>query len=409
MFQTDRSPKMPERVTLSICIPTYHRARYLACLLQDLAKQLPELGFSYELLIGDNASPDETADVVRSYEGQLNIRYFRRNQNIGGDANLSLLYEEAVGDYLVYLADDDFLIIDAVRECVHSLEAAPELGAVFAPWFIHDRIDGKDVTQFYALDSEVRIDAGSHCELFILLLNKHIFPEIYIIRTSIAKSMITPQSRFAFAFFPRIAGILDRSAVLFSKRPFYRSVSRYFEDEVRIQAGNEQVKDGWDCYRGGLEYIYAKFSEQLSEEDRRICRRGIDQFVDIRMQVGLRLRTAEGKFWIDNYYIANRLISNGRRDMLPAPYDQYRVNAAMEYLLELKPFAAAAARFAYFQDDSPIVLTMAHGFAQANFDVIQDRETPIEKNTILVTTRRAFPVPEGVVSVSEPDLLARFP
>ena len=53
-------PTRDDPPVLSICVPTFNRARYLECLLEDLASKIGELGCSYELLIGDNASEDET-------------------------------------------------------------------------------------------------------------------------------------------------------------------------------------------------------------------------------------------------------------------------------------------------------------------------------------------------------------
>ena len=63
------SPAIDHSPVLSICVPTFNRARYLDCLLQDLAAHIGELGFSYEVLIGDNASEDDTAGVVRQVRG----------------------------------------------------------------------------------------------------------------------------------------------------------------------------------------------------------------------------------------------------------------------------------------------------------------------------------------------------
>ena len=90
---------------LSICLSTFNRARYLDCLLQDLVTHIGELGCTYELLIGDNASEDQTPEVVRRYESQLAMRYIRRPQNVGPERNRSQLLGAAKGRYVVFLAD----------------------------------------------------------------------------------------------------------------------------------------------------------------------------------------------------------------------------------------------------------------------------------------------------------------
>ena len=144
---------------LSICVPTFNRARYLDCLLADLVAHIEELGYSYELLIGDNASEDDTADVVRKYEDQLALRYIRRPNNVGAVQNISQLFGAAKGRYVVYLADDDLLRLEVLGRYIGYLEANPEVGAVFAPWFLHDRVAGEDFDQFYSIEQETCIPA----------------------------------------------------------------------------------------------------------------------------------------------------------------------------------------------------------------------------------------------------------
>lgn len=394
---------------LSICVPTFNRARYLECLLQDLSEQINKLGMSYEVLIGDNCSQDSTPQVVAKYAQHLNLVYVRRPENLGPYENLNQLYRTARGRYTVYLADDDFLILDAVRDIIQVMEAHPNIGVTFAPWFIHDRVERQDIAKFYSLDSDTVISCGNHVNLFKLLIEKHIFPEIYIARTELRQAINLPVSPSAFIFFTQAALMVDRTSVLFAQKPFYRSVSKYFEDENRTQEGNEEVKIGWDRYRGGMEYILSRFSSQLSAEDLAKCRAAIDRFAAIRLSVGLRLRTIENKNWMDNYYLAARLKSTGYEELLPAPYDHYRVNAALEYLLNLKPFLPLATKYAYLASAPPLILTYAIGFANADFQIMGDTSEPTMEQTIFITNKNNRSSSEGLIVVNEADLIGLFP
>lgn len=400
---------MNQSPTLSICVPTFNRARYLECLLDDLVAQIPEFGFSYELLIGDNCSEDDTTDVVSRFKGQLNIRYFRRPWNLGSDRNVSQLFAAARGRYLLYLADDDLIVLGSLGRHLAYLEANPDVGAVFAPWFLHDRVDGQDLDQFYSVAQETCIPAGNHGALFDLLVNGHIFPEIYVARTSLVLDAAKPANTFAFHYFVLVAGMVDKAAVAFRPEPFYRSVTRYFPNESRNQAGIEEVKIGWDRYRGGLEYILAKVAHLLDSDNLAWCHRAIDHFVRVRMNVALRLRTLDGKDWVDNYYIANRLRSVGDDSFLPAPYETYRVNAALEYLLNLQPFYPEPSTIVYYLDDPPTTLMQANGFAEAGLVARADRSLPLLVNTILLTSREPAVSEGAVFAISEAELLARFP
>ena len=72
---------------LTIAIPTYNRATCLRELLSVLTDQLRHES-RVELLISDNASPDQTPAVVKDFVTRgLQVRYIRNTQNIGPDAN----------------------------------------------------------------------------------------------------------------------------------------------------------------------------------------------------------------------------------------------------------------------------------------------------------------------------------
>lgn len=407
--QTIMVPSQSIQPLLSICIPTYNRAPYLNCLLHDLEAHIDELRLPYEVLIGDNCSQDDTSVVVAQHAQKLNLVYVRHTQNLGAYENLNQLYLAARGRYTIYLGDDDLLLLDAVHDLIQVMESNPSIGVTFAPWYLYDRLENRDWMQFYTLESDTVVAQGDHASLFTLLVNRHLFPEIYIARTDLRKSINLPVCPSAFIFFTQAAAMVDRTSVLFAQRPFYRSVTRYFENESRAQSGHEEVKIGWDRYRGGLEYILSRFAHTLSAQDLAMCRSGIDRFAAIRMGVGLRLRTADNKDWVENYYLAARLLSTGYRDLLPAPYDFYRVNAALEHLLSLKPFLPQATQFAYMADDPPLSLMNAQGFSSAPFRVLQDATESIPDKTVLVTVKRDLPSTLGVTITREMDLLALFP
>ncbi len=93
---------------ISILIPTYNRARYLADALESaLAQDYP----NYEVVVSDNASTDGTAEVVARYLADPRLRYYRNPENLGIGANWTkLLYDYARGDYGKCLPDDDYLV-----------------------------------------------------------------------------------------------------------------------------------------------------------------------------------------------------------------------------------------------------------------------------------------------------------
>ncbi len=92
---------------LEILIPTYNRKNYLRDTLEALtAPESPVRNLSITIL--DNASTDGTSQLVQEYKSKYpNIKHIRRNQNVGGNANIARAFEEATHEYFWILADDD--------------------------------------------------------------------------------------------------------------------------------------------------------------------------------------------------------------------------------------------------------------------------------------------------------------
>jgi abequosyltransferase len=109
---------------LTIAIPTYKRASCLKDLLSVLAVQIKDEP-RVELLISDNASPDETPSVVQEFAAHgLCIRYVRNAQNIGADANFLQCFEQARGRYVWLFSDDDLIVPGGIAKILTYCEAA---------------------------------------------------------------------------------------------------------------------------------------------------------------------------------------------------------------------------------------------------------------------------------------------
>lgn len=112
----------PERPLLTIAIPTYNRSGCLAQLLEFLAPQLAG-ETRVELLISDNASPDDTPEVVASFQARgTELTYSRNETNIGSDANFIRCYEMARGEYVWIFGDDDIIVPGGLQEVLSRLE-----------------------------------------------------------------------------------------------------------------------------------------------------------------------------------------------------------------------------------------------------------------------------------------------
>ncbi len=119
-----------ERPILSICIPTYNRARYLPECLSSIVSQLEvkEMGDNVEIVIADNASTDNTEDIVKEYQKlHANIIYFRNEKNIGFDRSFARLLERSTGIYCLSLGDDDALFPGALNHILAKIKEMPDV------------------------------------------------------------------------------------------------------------------------------------------------------------------------------------------------------------------------------------------------------------------------------------------
>ena len=110
-----------ENYLLSICIPTFNRARYLK---QCLNSIIIQKGFEeIEVVISDNYSTDGTQEIGNEYSKKYsNIRYFRNDKNVA-DMNFSLVFQRAKGslrkltnDTVVYKAGAIKYMLDIAKE-----------------------------------------------------------------------------------------------------------------------------------------------------------------------------------------------------------------------------------------------------------------------------------------------------
>ena len=119
------------RPLLTLAVPTFNRSRFLATFLAAIAPQLK--GESrVEFLISDNASPDDTGELVRRYASQgLTLRYIRNDTNVGADRNILQCFEQASGKYVWICGDDDVVEPTGLERLLAHLESAPEYDIVF--------------------------------------------------------------------------------------------------------------------------------------------------------------------------------------------------------------------------------------------------------------------------------------
>lgn len=117
-----------EQPLLSICIPTFNRAKDLERCLYSIYSQIGDCSL-IEVVVSDNASSDETGEVIRKY-GKIHssLRHWRNETNIGAERNILKLLDGARGVYVKLQGDDDFFVDYSVLPLLNVIQTNRDCG-----------------------------------------------------------------------------------------------------------------------------------------------------------------------------------------------------------------------------------------------------------------------------------------
>lgn len=110
---------------LTVAIPTYNGANTI-CDMLDLL--LPQIDDRVEVLVSDNCSTDNTAEIISKYkEIYPQIKYVKNEKNIGPDANFLNALRISHGKFVLLLSDDDIFIENSLDNILFFLEENPDI------------------------------------------------------------------------------------------------------------------------------------------------------------------------------------------------------------------------------------------------------------------------------------------
>jgi abequosyltransferase len=113
---------------LSICIPTYNRSRFLAYLLDSI---LDQDGHDVEIIVSDDASPDDTIAILETYRQRApHLKIVRQPVNIGLDKNFLAVATAASAPYIWFMGDDDRLEPGAIGHVLAAIDAWPGIAGL---------------------------------------------------------------------------------------------------------------------------------------------------------------------------------------------------------------------------------------------------------------------------------------
>ena len=126
---------MPE---LTISMPAYNSGKYIG---EAIDRVLAQEGVDFELMVVDDGSGDNTAEVIESF-GDSRIKLIRNKKSRGVAYCHNLVIEQSNSPYIMHINSDDLVLPGAFQRMIKELKKSPDIGQVCCYFFIIDT-DGK--------------------------------------------------------------------------------------------------------------------------------------------------------------------------------------------------------------------------------------------------------------------------
>lgn len=156
---------------VSVCIPTFNNARYIGKMLESVINQSYK---NIEIIVCDNASTDNTKDVVSTFIDPCLSYYRNSNHLLTAEENYNESTKYANGDFIAIYHSDDVYDKDIVLRENEKLVENTELGAVFAyadkidingeyidSWYVSARFRRGGEFDFYRIFRSLLIDGAT--------------------------------------------------------------------------------------------------------------------------------------------------------------------------------------------------------------------------------------------------------
>ena len=106
----------------SIVMPTYNRAQLLSLAIQSVLQQTFA---DFEIIVHNSASPDNTHEVVMSFDDPR-IHYIETENKLSAGDNYQSGLSHARGEYITFLSDDDAyapVLLERAQKVIHNYQA----------------------------------------------------------------------------------------------------------------------------------------------------------------------------------------------------------------------------------------------------------------------------------------------
>jgi glycosyltransferase involved in cell wall biosynthesis len=225
-------------ILVSICIPTYNGGAYLSETLDSAIKQTYT---HLEIVVSDDASRDNTLEIVSSYKDKTKIPifiYHHKSNGIG--ANWNNCIKKAKGAYIKFLFQDDILLPTCIEKMVKLIEHDSRIGLVACKrdFIIEKNVNIAETNKW--INEYDDLQKGIPC-------------------SSINNGIVLDKTLFkSDAFFRRPLNKIGEPSTYFFKKQLISKIGFFSEDL-------KQILDYEFCYRVLKKYKIAILDEKLCQ------------------------------------------------------------------------------------------------------------------------------------------------
>ncbi len=141
---------MSKKLSLTIAMPTYNGSQWIKETIRSILSQNLT---DFKMIVSDDSSTDDTVESIKSFKDRR-IKIHRNPGNLGYGANLQVLRKMVDSDLLFLMAQDDFLLKDALRKTHDAFFLDKDIGAVTRPFYWFDEDSKRPVRAIMPYDRE---------------------------------------------------------------------------------------------------------------------------------------------------------------------------------------------------------------------------------------------------------------
>ena len=120
---------------VSVLIPTFKRPELLGEAIDSCLNQSCK---PFEILVGDDSPDDLTQLKINAYQSKSNvpIKYKHNVPSLNQAGNINMLFQEAKGDKIILLHDDDLLVSTAIETLLNCFHLNPDIDIAYGKQYI---------------------------------------------------------------------------------------------------------------------------------------------------------------------------------------------------------------------------------------------------------------------------------